>query len=226
MSNNARVALLKKAIRNLRSDMDASLSDREKELLKELIVKGQVQTEADLRGYLNRMSQARKRQAEQNKLNLERRRDLQEKQKREEERQQGQQGQQDQQGKSEASAGPGAAGEMAKQETPDAKAPHETKDPMAEPAKLVGKVICAKTRRPLPYVRVRVQGESYNDETEGSGVFIYENLTRGEPVQMEMTLKGYKPLLLQFKATLDNEQNVVVKMVPLDGQKKKKKIEF
>ena len=59
-----RIDILKRAIRNLRSDLDSALSDEEKELLKELIIKGQISTEADLRGYLNRIIQAKERQKE------------------------------------------------------------------------------------------------------------------------------------------------------------------
>lgn len=206
-----KLTILKKAIASMRSDLDSQLTKREKEVLKDLIIKGQVQSEADLRGYLHRMTQARIREVQRQKEQQERRRELAEKEKQEEKKGDGEEGI-----------------EVVEKKKKDEKKKLIDEEALeATPAKFTGKVICAKTRRPLPYVRVRVQGTSFNEETESAGVFIWDGMPRARAINVELTCKGFKNLLVQYKSTLEDDQHIVVKMVPLEVKvKEKKKIDF
>lgn len=207
--------ILKKAIASMRSDLDSQLTKREKEVLKDLIIKGQVQSEADLRGYLHRMTQARIRDVQRQKEMQEKRREQAAKEAKDQEKK-------DEQNEDEGlEVQEGQQKKKEKQKLVDQEALEAT------PAKFVGKVICAKSRRPLPYVRVRVQGTSFNEETESAGVFIWEGMPRGRAINLELTCKGFKNLLVQYKSTLEDDQFVVAKMVPLEQKtKEKKKIDF
>lgn len=207
-----KLALLKKALRNLSSAINV-LSEREREQLKDLILKGQVATEDELRGYLSRLIAARARQREKEKQKQqERQAAARAQQRREEEGEEHQEAQaslvSDDDGHRTLSLDDEEAG---------------SKD-AEEPAKITGKVIDAKSRKPVPYVRVRVIGTSFNEETEATGVFIWEELPRGRQITFEFTRKEYKNATLQYRSTQDNEQHIVVKLVPQEvkGEKKGK----
>lgn len=200
-----KLALLKKALRNLSSAIDV-LSEAERSQLKELIVKGQVATEEDLRGYLSRLIASRARVREREKQKADERRQLARKQQAEEEQAQYKKPEPkpedheedasiEVEGGAPGGGGGGAGGEE-------------------ELAKITGKVIDAKSRKALPYVRVRVVGTNFNEETETTGVFIWEAMPRGRQISFDFSKKGYKNAMLQFRSSLDNEQHIVVKLVP------------
>lgn len=199
-----KLALLKKALRNLSSAIDV-LSESERNQLKELIVKGQVATEDDLRGYLSRLIASRNRLREREKQKAEERRQLARKQQAEEERAQYKKPEK-----------PAEEEEAAIETDTEAPAPGGGGGQGAEgeKAKITGKVIDAKSRKPLPYARVRVIGTSFNEETETTGVFIWEEMPRGRQITFDITKKGYKTAMLQYRSSLDNEQHIVVKLVP------------
>jgi len=206
MASEQQIQLLKKAIRNLKAAVDV-LSEREREQLKDLIIKGQLSSEEELRAYLSRMIAARTRRREQEKKKIEEKTKAQRDAAREE-------GSPDSNADSESGLeSQGGTGGRVGDQTGN-------KD---DPAKITGKVICAKTRRPIPYVRVRVPGTSFSAETETAGVFIWEELPRGEQVNIEFTHKEFKSCLVQYRSTLDSEQHIVVKLAPRESKKKEKK---
>lgn len=206
-----KIALLKKALRNLSSAINV-LSEREREQLKDLILKGQVGNEDELRGYLSRLISARARQREKEKQ-------------KQQERQQTARAQQKREEEGEEPAQMHATLEA---DSDDPSNPTVSLDDEAdaasdnEPAKITGKVIDAKSRKAVPYVRVRVIGTSFNEETETTGVFIWEELPRGRQITFEFSRKDYKNATLQYRSTQDNEQHVVVKLVPQDSKGDKK----
>lgn len=205
-----KLALLKKALRNLSGAIDV-LSEREREQLKELIVKGQVASEEDLRGYLSRLIASRARLRERDKLKVEERRQLARKQQAEDEQGGVKKPALDEnEATLEVVAGGGGGGGGSGQGAED------------EPAKITGKVIDAKSRKALAWARVRVIGTSFNEDTEITGVFIWEAMPRGRQITFEITKKGYKNASLQYRATLDNEQHVVAKLVPQEHKGDKK----
>ena len=203
-----KLTLLKKALRNLSGAIDV-LSEREREQLKELIVKGQVSTEEDLRGYLSRLIASRARVREREKVKTDERRQLARKQQAEDEGH-----------VKKPSADEDEATIEAVKEAAGAASAEQGAE--GQIAKLTGKVIDAKSRKPLSYTRVRVIGTSFNEETETTGVFIWEELPRGRQVTFDITKKGYKTGMLQFRSSLDNEQHIVIKLVPQDSKGEKK----
>jgi len=220
MADDQKIQLLKKAIRNLKAAVDV-LSDREREQLKDLILKGQVTSEEELRAYLSRMIAARASRREQERKKLEERQRM--------ARQAADEEEQAATRPDQAEAPDGDTGEEGDEEASietEAPAPGtEAQVPSGnvdEPAKITGKVIDAKTRRPVPYVKVRVPGTSFGEETETTGVFIWEELPRGEQVNFECIHKDYKPCLIQYRTSLDDEQHVVIKMVPRERKGDKK----
>jgi hypothetical protein len=203
------MALLKKALRNLSSAIDV-LSEREREQLKDLILKGQVGTEDELRGYLSRLISARARQKEKERVKqAERVAAARAQQKREEEGETPA----ELQASIESDDDPGAI---------DLESEGDAASGSNEPAKLTGKVIDAKSRKPVAYAKVRVIGTSFNEETETTGVFIWEEMPRGRQITLELTRKEYKSVNLQYKSTVDNEQHIVIKLVPQETKGEKK----
>lgn len=85
-------------------------------------------------------------------------------------------------------------------------------------AKLTGKIIDANSRRPLGDVTVRVQQTAFQEDTDGSGCFIWEQMVKGRTIVIEASRRGYKPVQFQYKATMDEEQTVAVKMAPIGGR--------
>ena len=69
---------------------------------------------------------------------------------------------------------------------------------------------------------MRVIGTSFNEETETTGVFIWEEMPLARQISFEISKKGYKTAMLQYRSSLDNEQHVVVKLVPQDVKGDKK----
>jgi hypothetical protein len=207
VADDQKIQLLKKAIRNLQTAIDV-LSEREREQLKDLIMKGQVSSEEELRGYLARLIAARARAREKERQRaLERaaaaRRTAEE-----------EQGIVKKPDPEEAT--------IERVAPPPGSPTGEAEGSADDPAKITGKVIDAKSRKPVPYARVRVQGTSFNEETESTGVFIWEELPRGRQVQFELSKKEYKSALVQYRATLDNEQHIVIKLVPVEKKETKK----
>jgi len=208
MADEYKIQLLKKAVRNLKAAVDV-LSEREREQLKDLIIKGQISSEEELRAYLARMISVRTHRREQDRMRQEERLRLQKKAAEEES---GRSDPDEEGGIEESSSGP-----------PGPPASQDRDAHFDEPAKITGKVIDARSRKGVPYVRVRVTGTNYNAETETTGVFIWEELPRTRQVNFEFTHKDYKNLLVQYRSTVDNEQHLVVKIVPRELKDKKKK---
>ena len=90
---------------------------------------------------------------------------------------------------------------------------------------LVGKVIDADNRRPVPHSKVRIQRTNYDEDTDGSGNFVWEACVKGRQYTIEASSRGYRAASTMLKATLDDEQFVVIKMAPLQrgGPKNKDK---
>lgn len=82
-------------------------------------------------------------------------------------------------------------------------------------AQLTGKIVDASSRQPLAGVDVTIQRTNYKEKTDTGGNFIWGGLVKGRAITIQSTFGGYKPNQTQYQATTDNEQNVVVKMVPL-----------
>ncbi len=80
---------------------------------------------------------------------------------------------------------------------------------------LAGKVIDADSRRPLGRAHVKIQHTTYDDETDSSGNFIWEGCIKGRQFVIDVTCRNYRPSSLQYKATMDDEQFVAIKMPPL-----------
>lgn len=87
-------------------------------------------------------------------------------------------------------------------------------------AKLTGKIIDANTRRPLGDATVRVQQTAFQEDTDGSGCFIWEQMVKGRTIVIEVTKRGYKPAQFQYKATMDEDQMVSVKLAPVGGRQR------
>lgn len=95
-------------------------------------------------------------------------------------------------------------------------------------ATLGGKVIDAQSRQTLGGVDVMIQQTNFKEKTDNSGNFIWENLVKGRTIRINASVGGYKPNQTEYQATTDNEQFVVIKMVPVSpggnrGGKDKKK---
>lgn len=206
-----KLALLKKALRNLSGAIDV-LSEREREQLKELIVKGQVSSEEDLRGYLSRLIASRARVREKEKQKADERRQLARKASAEEDAAQH---------KKPTPAEEEEEGELEKVEREEGTSP-ASQGKEGDHGKITGKVIDAKSRKNLSFARVRVVGTSFNEETETTGVFIWEELPLGRQVTFEVSKKGYKSAMLQYRSSLDAEQHIVVKLVPQENKGDKK----
>ncbi len=89
--------------------------------------------------------------------------------------------------------------------------------------KLVGRVIDAYSRRNLPMVTVRIQGTSYQEDTDNAGVFIWEGMVKGKQYVIDCSKRGYKLVQYQYRATFDDEQNIVIKMAPVNRNRRDKK---
>lgn len=92
-------------------------------------------------------------------------------------------------------------------------------------ATLTGKVIDANGRTPLGGVDVTVQQSNFKEKTDGSGNFIWDGMVKGRTIRINAVCNGYKPNQTEYQAVMDNEQNVVIKMVPLQGGAKAKQRE-
>lgn len=92
-------------------------------------------------------------------------------------------------------------------------------------ATLNGKVIDANGRTPLSGVDVTVQQSNFKEKTDGSGTFIWDGMVKGRTIRINASLAGYKPNQTEYQSVMDDEQYVVVKMVPLQGGAKAKQRE-
>lgn len=81
---------------------------------------------------------------------------------------------------------------------------------------LVGKVIDADNRRPIGHSKVRIQRTNYDEDTDSSGNFVWEGCVKGRQYTIEASMRGYRPASTMLKATLDDEQFVVLKMAPIE----------
>lgn len=211
MASEQSIALMRKAIRNLKTAVDV-LSAGEREQLKDLIMKGQVSSEEELRAYLGRMIASRARARAKEKERMAGRQAaakamsedaLLEKQAKDDE----------EEATIETTGGRGGG----------ASTSLDDEGKMSMPAKMTGKVIDAKSRKPLPFVKVRVQGTALNIETETTGTFVWEEMPRGIQIQFELTKKDYKTASVVYRATVDDEQHAVIKMVAIEAKGDKKK---
>lgn len=82
-------------------------------------------------------------------------------------------------------------------------------------ATLSGKVVDAQSRKPMGGVEVRIQQTNFSEKTDGSGNFQWDGLVKGRTIRITTNLGGYKPAMVEYQAQMDNEQNVVIKIVPL-----------
>ena len=89
-------------------------------------------------------------------------------------------------------------------------------------ATLNGKVIDANGRTPLAAVDVTVQQSNFKEKTDGSGNFIWDGMVKGRTIRINAVCSGYKPNQTEYQSVMDDEQYVVVKMVPLQGGAKAK----
>ena len=89
---------------------------------------------------------------------------------------------------------------------------------------LVGKVIDADNRRAVSHAKVRIQRTNYDEDTDGSGNFVWEGCVKGRQYTIDASMRGYRPASTMYKVTLDDEQFVVLKMAPIDrGNRNKNK---
>ena len=89
-------------------------------------------------------------------------------------------------------------------------------------ATLNGKVIDANGRTPLAGVDVTVQQSNFKEKTDGSGNFIWDGMVKGRTIRINAVCAGYKPNQTEHQSVMDDEQYIVVKMVPLQGGAKAK----
>ncbi len=83
-------------------------------------------------------------------------------------------------------------------------------------ATLNGKVVDAQERKALGGVDVTIQQTTFKEKTDGSGNFIFDKLIKGRTIRINAVLSGYKPVISEYQATMDNTQNVIVKMVRIE----------
>ncbi len=86
-------------------------------------------------------------------------------------------------------------------------------------AKLTGKIIDANTRRALGDCTVRVQQTAFSEDTDGSGCFIWERMVKGRTIVIDVSKRGYKGVQFQYKATMDEEQTLAIKLAPVGGRR-------
>lgn len=83
-------------------------------------------------------------------------------------------------------------------------------------ATLNGKVVDAQSRKALGGVDVTIHQTNFSEKTDNSGNFIFDALIKGRTIRINASLGGYKPSLTEYQASMDNEQNVIVKMVAIE----------
>ncbi|MBI3893777.1 MAG: carboxypeptidase-like regulatory domain-containing protein [Candidatus Wallbacteria bacterium] len=83
------------------------------------------------------------------------------------------------------------------------------------PAKLVGTVIDAATRRPVPQVKVAINRQGFAVDTDRNGCFLFDKLERGKTIVISCTKKGYRQASTTYKANMDQDQSISIKMGPL-----------
>lgn len=81
--------------------------------------------------------------------------------------------------------------------------------------KLAGKCVDADSRRPIPRVRVKIQHTTYDEDTDGSGNWLWEGCVKGRQYVIEASARSYRAMTTQYKATMDDEQAIVIKLPPL-----------
>jgi len=93
---------------------------------------------------------------------------------------------------------------------------------------LAGKVIDADNRRPLARAHIKIQHTAYDEDSDTSGNFLWPGCVKGRQYVIDATARGYRPTSVQYKATMDDEQFVSIKMPPVQrggpqkGPEKKK----
>jgi hypothetical protein len=83
------------------------------------------------------------------------------------------------------------------------------------PAKLVGTVIDAASRRPLPQAKVTINRQGFAVDTDRNGCFMFDKLERGKTIVISCTKKGYRQTQTTYKANMDQDQTISIKMGPL-----------
>ena len=109
----------------------------------------------------------------------------------------------------------------------------KSKQQKEQTCQLCGKVIDADNRRPLGRVRIKIQHTTFDEETDTNGNFIWEGCIKGRQYVIDVNCRSYRPTSLQYKATMDEEQFVTIKMPPVNrgprgkqkGQKGKGKVQ-
>lgn len=89
-----------------------------------------------------------------------------------------------------------------------------------KPAKLTGTVIDAMSRRPIAQAIVKISRTAYSEETDRNGIFVYDGLQKGKVVTISCSKRGYKPATYPYRANVDEEQNVTIKMGPVVGRRR------
>lgn len=90
-------------------------------------------------------------------------------------------------------------------------------------ATLSGKVIDANARQPIGNADVSIQQTSFKEVTDNSGNFIWDGMIKGRAIRINVKANGFKPNQTEYQALMDNEQFIVVKMVPIQSGANKNK---
>lgn len=85
------------------------------------------------------------------------------------------------------------------------------------PAKLTGTVIDAASRRPIAGAKVTINRQGFAVDSDRNGNFMFDKLERGKTILIAVTRKGYKQASVTYKANMEQDQTVSVKMGPVGG---------
>ena len=85
------------------------------------------------------------------------------------------------------------------------------------PAKLTGTVIDAATRRPISGVKVTINRQGFSVDTDRNGNFIFDGMERGKVISIACTKKGYKQASVPYRASMDQDQTLSIKLGPVGG---------
>lgn len=85
------------------------------------------------------------------------------------------------------------------------------------PAKLTGTVIDAASRRPISGAKVAINRQGFSVDTDRNGNFIFDGLERGKVITISCTKKGYKQASITYRATMEQDQTLSIKLGPVGG---------
>ncbi len=90
-------------------------------------------------------------------------------------------------------------------------------DIKSRPAKLTGLVVDAATRRPVPSAKVSINRAGYSENSDRNGTFLFDKLKKGTIIIITCTKRGYKQAQVTYKANMDQEQTLSIKLGPIGG---------